>query len=85
MADNKDIVELEINVEVTTAQKNVNKLTEEVERLTKVLNKSGTAEGKAKRNSDDLAAAKAKLALQQRRLSDAVAKQTHAEKTLLLP
>ena len=80
MADNKDIVELEINVEVTTAQKNVNKLTEEVERLTKVLKKNDTEEGKAKRNSDNLAAAKAKLALQQRRLSDAVAKQTHAEK-----
>ena len=79
MADNKDIVELEINVEVTTAQKNVNKLTEEVERLTKVLKKNDTEEGKAKRNSDNLAAAKAKLALQQRRLSDAVAKQTHAE------
>ena len=79
MADNKDIVELEINVEVTTAQKNVNKLTEEVERLTKVLKKNDTEEGKAKRNSDDLAAAKAKLALQQRRLSDAVAKEIHAE------
>jgi len=80
MADNKDIVELEINVEVTTAQKNVNELTAEVERLTKVLKTNGAAEGKAKRNADNLANAKAKLALQQRKLSNAIEKQTHAEK-----
>tara|TARA_R100000951_G_scaffold21340_1_gene17770 strand:+ start:6896 stop:9220 length:2325 start_codon:yes stop_codon:yes gene_type:complete len=79
MADNKDIVELEINVEVTTAQKNVNKLTEEVERLTKASRTGGITDAKRKKTTDELAAAKAKLALEERKLSNAVAKQTNAE------
>ena len=41
MAENKDIVELEINVEVTRAQKNVNALAKEVDKLTKKKTKKG--------------------------------------------
>lgn len=79
MAENKDIVELEINVEVTAAQKNVNSLSKEVERLTKALRTGGITDEKIKKNTAELAHAKAKLELQERKLSDAVEKQTHAE------
>lgn len=79
MADNKDIVELEINVEVTRAQKNVNALAKEVEKLTKSLRAGGITEDKVRKNTDELANAKARLALEERKLSNAVAKQTNAE------